>query len=55
MSYAFLLIFNDSVQIDVLNASENIGFNKGVDLLELSDELLGLKALGGSGSVLMTS
>ena len=37
MSDTVLLIFDDGVQVNILNTSENIGLHKGIILLKLGN------------------
>ena len=46
MADAGLFVFDDGVEVDVLDAAENIGFHEGIGFFEFGDEFLGLKALG---------
>ena len=45
MSDSLLFVLNNRIEIYILHASENIGFNKRIGLLKFCDKLLGLKPL----------
>ena len=46
MTDAILLVANNGINIDVLNAFENIAFYKRVHLLQVADQFLNLHTLG---------
>ena len=45
MPYSLLLILDNGIEVYILNASEDVGFHKGVIFLKLSYKLFGLEAL----------
>lgn len=45
MDFALLLVRDNSAEVDVFNAAEDVFFDLWIDLFQLSDEVLDFKAL----------
>ena len=51
MFHAVLFIGDDRAQVDILHALENIPFDKGIGLLQGSDQVLDLHTFGGTAAI----